>query len=95
MNFIYILVFNCRTDLEDFLRQNAIQAVFICGLAFDICVAWTARDAAKLGFLTAVIGDCSKGLSREGIKRTKKEFAELGVPIVCFSDKSFIYFFNL
>lgn len=71
-----------RTDLEDFLRQNGIQALFICGLALDVCVAWTARDAVKLGFLTAVIRDCSKGLSNNGIKHTEEGLSELGVAMM-------------
>lgn len=59
-----------------------VDALFICGLAFDVCVAATARDAAKLGFLTAIITDCTKGLSQEGIQRTKEEMANLGVAMV-------------
>ena len=47
-----------RSELEPILREEKIEALFICGLALDICVSATARDAAKLKFLTAVILDC-------------------------------------
>uniref|UniRef100_A0A1I7ZI77 nicotinamidase n=1 Tax=Steinernema glaseri TaxID=37863 RepID=A0A1I7ZI77_9BILA len=47
-----------RSDLERMLRSENIHAVFVCGLAHDICVAATAHDALDLGFLTAVVQDC-------------------------------------
>lgn len=44
--------------MEGILRDDGVNALFICGLSLDICVASTARDAAKLRFFTAVIEDC-------------------------------------
>jgi nicotinamidase-related amidase len=56
-----ILLYEFRvfsSELESFLRDGDIRANFICGLSLDICVTATARDSARLGFLTAVIVDC-------------------------------------
>src|SRR5262249_50350780 len=39
-----------RTGLEGYLRERGIASVFVCGLATDFCVAWTALDARRLGF---------------------------------------------
>lgn len=44
--------------MEFILKQEKIKVLFICGLALDICVAETTKDAAKLNFFTAVITDC-------------------------------------
>ncbi len=44
-----------RTGLEGYLEERGIKRVFVCGLATDFCVAWTALDARKLGFAAAVI----------------------------------------
>ncbi|KAK0390195.1 hypothetical protein QR680_019422 [Steinernema hermaphroditum] len=61
-----------RSDLEQMLRSENINAVFVCGLAHDICVAATAHDALDLGFLTAVVEDCSKGLDISDIENANK-----------------------
>ncbi|CAD5221081.1 unnamed protein product [Bursaphelenchus okinawaensis] len=71
-----------KTELEHILREDGINALFICGLALDICVASTTRDAAKLKFFTCVVEDCSKGLSEDQIKKTKDELRGRNVPYV-------------
>jgi len=71
-----------RSELEPLLRGENIEALFICGLALDICVAATARDAAKLGFLTAIVIDCSKGLTHEQIEATGKELTDLNAAMI-------------
>ena len=38
------------TGLGDLLRAHDIGSVTLVGLATDFCVAWSAADAAKLGF---------------------------------------------
>jgi hypothetical protein len=34
------------TGLAGYLRERGIDSVFCCGLARDVCVKWTAEDAA-------------------------------------------------
>ena len=43
------------------------------GLAHDFCVAWSAIDAAKLGFNTGVIEDATRAIDLNGSKRTAQE----------------------
>ncbi|WP_086652248.1 nicotinamidase [Acetobacter cibinongensis] len=45
------------TGLEGYLHTRGIKRVWICGLAYDVCVADTAQDAARLGFTTYVVED--------------------------------------
>ena len=52
-----------RTILEETLREEGISVVLACGLAYDICVAATLKDSADIGFLSAIITDCSSDLS--------------------------------
>lgn len=62
-----------RTELETQLRNANINVCFVCGLAYDVCVAATAHDAADLGFLTAIIADASKGLDAATISETNRQ----------------------
>lgn len=43
------------SELEMLLRKNDINAVIGCGLAYDICVMHTLKDASKHGFLTCIV----------------------------------------
>lgn len=42
------------TGLEGYLRSRGITALTLAGLATDFCVAFTALDAARLGFAVTV-----------------------------------------
>ena len=51
------------TGLAEFLKARGIGQVFLCGLATDYCVKWTALDAISLGFDTYVISDATRGVN--------------------------------
>ena len=50
------------TGLGDYLRAQGVTDVFICGLATDYCVKFTALDALRLGFGTTVVEDGCRGV---------------------------------
>jgi len=54
------------TGLAAYLKARGINRVFACGLATDFCVAWTALDARKAGFVTYVIEDACRGIDLNG-----------------------------
>jgi nicotinamidase/pyrazinamidase len=55
-----------RTGLTGYLRERGITRVFVCGLATDFCVAWTALDARKLRFSAALIEDACRAIDMQG-----------------------------
>ena len=55
-----------RTGLEGYLEERGVKRVFVCGLATDFCVAWTALDARKLGFAALVIEDACRAIDMQG-----------------------------
>lgn len=71
-----------QTNLESVLRARNVTDVYVCGLAYDVCVRYTALDALELGFRTYLIDDASKGVSLENIDQTKTMIAEKGARIV-------------
>jgi nicotinamidase/pyrazinamidase len=50
------------TGLEGWLKQRGFTRLFLCGLASDFCVAWSAEDARRLGFDVTVIEDACRGI---------------------------------
>jgi nicotinamidase/pyrazinamidase len=54
------------TGLGGYLRERGIGSVYVCGLATDFCVAWTALDARKLGFAATVIDDACRAIDTQG-----------------------------
>jgi nicotinamidase/pyrazinamidase len=55
-----------KTGLDGYLKGRGIENVYVCGLATDFCVGWTALDARKLGFNAAVIEDACRGIDTQG-----------------------------
>ncbi|MBA4302458.1 nicotinamidase/pyrazinamidase [Algoriphagus alkaliphilus] len=51
------------TGLGDFLKSIGIRRVFVCGLALDYCVKFTALDAKSLGFETFLISDATRAVN--------------------------------
>ena len=54
------------TGLAGFLKEKGFQALFVCGLATDFCVAWTALDARATGFEVSVVEDACRAIDLEG-----------------------------
>jgi len=43
------------TGLDGWLRARGFTRIFLTGLATDFCVAWSAEDAARLGYQVIVV----------------------------------------
>lgn len=54
------------TGLAGYLKSRGVTTVFVCGLATDFCVAWTAQDASAAGFKTYLIEDASRAIDAGG-----------------------------
>jgi nicotinamidase/pyrazinamidase len=68
------------TGLAAYLKAREIDTVFICGLATDFCVAWTALDARKAGFTAYVIEDAARGIDLNGsLAAAWKQMDDAGV----------------
>jgi nicotinamidase/pyrazinamidase len=72
------------TGLGDYLKEKGVHEVYVCGLATDYCVKFTALDAQKLGFETFLIEDASRGVNlRPGdAKQAVEEMRAAGVQVV-------------
>ena len=70
------------TGLAGYLKEKGTTELFICGLAADICVYYSIRDAVKEGFDCYFIEDASEALDNEGFKKIKKDMIDMGVRII-------------
>ncbi len=68
-----------RTGLAEWLRGMEVDEVHVAGLAAEVCVAYTARDAAELGFATTIIEDGTRALSAAEFARVRAELTARGV----------------
>jgi nicotinamidase/pyrazinamidase len=70
------------TGLAGYLRDRGIEQVFICGLARDVCVKWTAEDAADAGFQTFVIWDLTRAVDPASDASIQRGLRGRGVHVV-------------
>ena len=54
------------TGLAGYLRERGFRRVFLCGLATDFCIHYSALDAKGEGFETVVIEDACRAIDLEG-----------------------------
>lgn len=72
------------TGLDFFLKEKGITEVFLCGLATDYCVKYSALDAVRLGFETWLLSDAAEGveLNPGDVEKSIDEMEQAGVKIV-------------
>jgi len=74
------------TGLAGYLRERGIGDVYVCGLARDVCVQWTAQDGADAGFSVYVLWDLTRPVTYESDQRTREALDSSGVRIVDSSE---------
>lgn len=71
-----------ETGLDGYLRGRGVRRIFVCGLAFDYCVHYTAMDGVDKGYEVCVVADLTKpvaspensvsdalqGMTRKGVR---------------------------
>ncbi len=68
------------TGLGGYLKERGIKNITLAGLATDFCVAYSALDAAALGFNVTVLPDLSRAIDIDGSLQTMmKQMRNAGV----------------
>jgi nicotinamidase/pyrazinamidase len=71
------------TGLAGYLHERGFTRIFLCGLAYDYCVRFSAIDGKRLGFDAVVIEDACRAVGLAGsVAETEAAFATAGVPRV-------------
>ncbi len=75
------------TGLAAYLKARGISKLYLCGLATDYCVAWSAQDARAVGFEATVIEDACRAIDLNGsLARAWADMAAAGVGRVQSTD---------
>jgi nicotinamidase/pyrazinamidase len=75
------------TGLAGYLRERNLTRLFLCGLAYDFCVRYSAIDGKNLGFETIVIEDATRSVDLpNSIAETNTALAAANVPRIQSSD---------
>ncbi|HEB80528.1 MAG TPA: nicotinamidase [Chromatiales bacterium] len=69
------------TGLAGYLRERGVREVYLCGLARDVCVKWTAEDAVEAGFRTRLFWDLTRAVDPGANEALRADLARSGVEI--------------
>lgn len=68
------------TGLAGYLRERGLTRLFLCGLAYDFCVRFSAIDGKALGLECLVIEDATRPVNLPGsVEATNTDLATAGV----------------
>jgi nicotinamidase/pyrazinamidase len=75
------------TGLAGYLRERSLKRLFLCGLAYDFCVRFSAIDGTALDFECVVIEDATRAVGLPGsVEATDQAFEEAGIQRVQAED---------
>jgi nicotinamidase/pyrazinamidase len=69
------------TGLAGYLRERGVEELFVCGLARDFCVKWSAEDAAAAGFRTTVLWELTRPVVAASDAQVRADLAAAGVRV--------------
>ncbi|MGH7845147.1 MAG: cysteine hydrolase family protein [Candidatus Binatia bacterium] len=65
-----------NTDLNTVLKAKGVESVLVTGVATNVCVETTARDAYMYDYYVTLVEDCSAAYSAEMHKNTVKNISD-------------------
>jgi nicotinamidase/pyrazinamidase len=75
------------TGLAGYLRERGLTRVFLCGLAYDYCVGYSALDARRLGLEAVIVRDACRAIDLNcSVGKIEAEFAVADVELINSDD---------
>jgi nicotinamidase/pyrazinamidase len=78
-----------NTGLGGYLRERNAGDLYFCGLAADVCVQFTIKDALKEGFSATLIEDATRPIDPGEFEKVKNELTGLGCRVTRSTDLVF------
>ena len=57
------------TGMGDYLKGRGVTSIYVCGLAADYCVYFTALDGLEMGFQSTIITDATRPMMKKILKK--------------------------
>jgi len=70
------------TGLAGYLRERGISDLYVCGLARDVCVLWTAEDGAEAGFKVHFLWDATRPVDPAANANIEQALTQQGIEIM-------------
>lgn len=71
------------TGLAGYLRDRQLTRVFLCGLAYDFCVGYSALDARRLGLEVAIVKDACRAIDlNQSVAHIEAAFEFVGARVI-------------
>ncbi len=67
------------TGLAGYLRERGLHRLYLCGLAWDYCVGFSALDGIELGFEVTVVEDAVRGIAPQSMDAMSARWQTAGV----------------
>ena len=75
------------TGLDGYLKSRGVNKIYLCGLALDFCVYFSAIDGAELGYNVNVIQDACRAIDLDGsLEKSLNDMKSKGVKLLSTSD---------
>jgi nicotinamidase/pyrazinamidase len=75
-----------KTGMGGYLKDRGIKTIYICGIAADFCVYYTAIDGLDLGFEAFIIEDASRAINIDGYKIAMEDFKKKNGKLIMSTD---------
>lgn len=66
------------TGMGDYLKGRGVTSIYVCGLAADYCVYFTALDGLEMGFQSTIITDATRAIDKENFEKVLEDFKSKG-----------------
>jgi len=74
------------SGLTGFLHERKADDLYFCGLAADVCVYFSIKDALQEGFSATLIEDATRAIDADEYERVRKEITDKGCKIINSSE---------
>ena len=75
------------TGLDGYLKSRGVNKIYLCGLALDFCVYFSAIDGAELGYNVNVVQDACRAIDLDGsLEKSLNDMKSKGVKFLSTSD---------
>lgn len=70
------------SGLLGYLKEQQVSELYLCGLAAEFCVFYSAKDAVRNGIKTFFLDFATAPINKQALEQAHKELHDLGVVIV-------------